>query len=93
MTAALFDMFCGLNGRTLKPRRTKARHSPATSSDLPTLEPVPCNIKARGSIKALAKELGVSFPTINRWENGKAKPSQLSWAQLLTLVEEVLARR
>ncbi|MBF0296598.1 MAG: DUF3883 domain-containing protein [Magnetococcales bacterium] len=37
---------------------------------------------------ALAKELGVSFPTINRWENGKAKPSRLSWAQLLELAGE-----
>ena len=30
----------------------------------------------------LAKLLGVSFPTINRWENGKAKPSNLSLTQL-----------
>lgn len=37
---------------------------------------------------ALAKELGVSFPTINRWENGKAKPSQLSWERLLELAGE-----
>src|SRR4051794_18110485 len=47
VTAALFDMFCGLNGRTLRPRRVKARPSPATSSDLPTSEPVPCSISAR----------------------------------------------
>jgi len=33
----LFDMFCGLNGRTLRPRRVKARARPATSSDFPTL--------------------------------------------------------
>ncbi len=38
---------------------------------------------------ALAKELGVSFPTINRWENGKAKPSQLSWMRLLELSGEM----
>src|SRR5712671_3180960 len=47
VTAALFDMFCGLNGRTRKPRRVNARARPATSSDLPTSEPVPCSIKAR----------------------------------------------
>ena len=41
VTAALFDMFCGLNGRTLRPRSVKARASPATISDLPTSEPVP----------------------------------------------------
>ena len=27
----------------------------------------------------LAERLGVSFPTVNRWENGKSKPSQLSY--------------
>ena len=26
----------------------------------------------------LARELGVSFSTVNRWENGKAKPSRLA---------------
>ena len=40
-TPALFDMFCGLNGATLSPRSENARQSPATISDLPTLEPVP----------------------------------------------------
>jgi len=29
----------------------------------------------------LARELGVSFATINRWENDKAKPSKLAKAQ------------
>ena len=44
VTAALFDMFCGLNGRTVRPRRVKsARQARATSSDLPTSEPVPWN--------------------------------------------------
>ena len=38
-TAALFDMFCGLNGSTRRPRRRQARASPATSTDLPTLDP------------------------------------------------------
>lgn len=27
------------------------------------------------SQEAFAKELGVSFTTVNRWENGKAKPT------------------
>ena len=30
----------------------------------------------------LARELGVSFATVNRWENGQAKPSKLARAQL-----------
>src|SRR4030065_251752 len=50
----------------------------------------------RGSLgltqQALAQRLGVSFATVNRWENGQTKPSQLSWNQLrqleMTLKEE-----
>ena len=30
----------------------------------------------------LARELGVSFATVNRWENGKVKPSKLAKARL-----------
>jgi len=32
--------------------------------------------------QALADRVGVSFATVNRWENGQTKPSQLSWNQL-----------
>jgi superfamily II DNA or RNA helicase/DNA-binding XRE family transcriptional regulator len=37
---------------------------------------------------SLADRLGVSFPTVNRWENGKAQPSQLSWNRLLEIARE-----
>ena len=30
----------------------------------------------------LARELGVSFATVNRWENGQVRPSKLTKAQL-----------
>lgn len=30
----------------------------------------------------LARELGVSYATVNRWENGHAKPSKLARKQL-----------
>jgi putative transcriptional regulator len=30
----------------------------------------------------LARELGVSYATVNRWENGQAKPSKLARVQL-----------
>ncbi len=30
----------------------------------------------------LARELGVSYATVNRWENEQAKPSKLAKAQL-----------
>lgn len=34
------------------------------------------------SQEELARELGVSFVTVNRWEKGHAKPSKLAMAQL-----------
>jgi len=33
----------------------------------------------------LAKQIGVSFATVNRWENGQSKPTRLAWQQLLEL--------
>ena len=39
----------------------------------------------------LAERLGVSFPTVNRWENGKSVPSQLSWNRLLEIAGELEA--
>ena len=35
----------------------------------------------------LAERLGVSFATVNRWENGQTKPSPLSWQQLVRMDE------
>lgn len=34
------------------------------------------------SQESLARELGVSFATVNRWENSHVKPSKLARAQL-----------
>jgi superfamily II DNA or RNA helicase/DNA-binding XRE family transcriptional regulator len=33
----------------------------------------------------LAERIGVSFATINRWENGQSKPTRLAWQQILDL--------
>ena len=35
----------------------------------------------------LARELGVSFKTVNRWERGKNKPSRLAVARLDALTK------
>jgi superfamily II DNA or RNA helicase len=43
--------------------------------------------------KALADRLGVSFATVNRWENGLTNPSQLSWGQLRQLEREASGER
>jgi len=34
------------------------------------------------SQEALARELGVSFTSVNRWENGQVMPSKLAKAQI-----------
>ena len=39
----------------------------------------------------LARELGVSYATVNRWENGQAKPSKLARAQLDAFCERLQA--
>jgi superfamily II DNA or RNA helicase/DNA-binding XRE family transcriptional regulator len=36
----------------------------------------------------LAARLGVSFATVNRWENGQTKPSPLAWSQISKFDEE-----
>ena len=39
--------------------------------------------------QSLAERLGVSYVTINRWENSQNKPSRLYWAQLRRLAGSV----
>jgi len=36
-----------------------------------------------------AAKLGVTFPTINRWENGRAKPSPLALKQIQDLLHDL----
>ena len=36
-----------------------------------------------------AAKLGVTYPTINRWENGKARPSPLAIQQLKDLLPDM----
>jgi transcriptional regulator with XRE-family HTH domain len=35
----------------------------------------------------LAQRIGVSFATINRWENGQSRPARLAWQQIVDLEE------
>ena len=39
-----------------------------------------------------ARELGVSYATVNRWENGQAKPSKLARTQLDAFCEKMEAQ-
>ena len=36
-----------------------------------------------------AAKLGVTFPTVNRWENGRAKPSPLAMNRIEELLREM----
>ncbi len=41
----------------------------------------------------LARELGISFATINRWENGKTNPSKMAQNQINNLLVQIQKRR
>ena len=40
----------------------------------------------------LARQLGVSFATVNRWENGHSRPSKLALAQLTVFCDRMIAQ-
>lgn len=40
------------------------------------------------SQEQLARELNVSFATINRWENGKTEPSRLAFKKFMEFCEQ-----
>jgi DNA-binding transcriptional regulator YiaG len=42
------------------------------------------------SQEGLARELGVSFATVNRWENAQVKPSKLAKAQFETFCSKMI---
>jgi len=42
--------------------------------------------------QALAKKLGVSFTTVNRWFNGKTRPSELQEYQIRKLLHSSNSR-
>ena len=65
---------------------------------MPSMENIAEQLKAlrrqRGwSQEDLARELGVSFSTVNRWENGKARPSRLAQKGILGLTVQAEGNR
>jgi putative transcriptional regulator len=42
------------------------------------------------SQEGLARKLGVSFATVNRWENSRVKPSKLGKAQFETFCSKMI---
>lgn len=58
------------------------------TSDIPADYPTRVrSVRARLQLtqSQLAERVGVSFATINRWENGQSKPTRLAWQQILDL--------
>lgn len=49
------------------------------------------NLRERTGLtqEKFAAKLGVTFPTINRWENGRAKPSPLALKQIEDLLRSM----
>ncbi len=39
---------------------------------------------------AFAQRLGVSFASVNRWENGQSQPNRLAWERIEALAREAL---
>ena len=35
----------------------------------------------------LAREIGVSFATVNRWETGKTQPSKLAYEKIIKIIK------
>ena len=46
-------------------------------------------VRRQSAMSHLARKLGVSYATVNRWENGQAKPSKLARAQLDAFCERM----
>lgn len=59
-----------------------------SQTDIPTLVR---ELRERTGLtqEKFAAKLGVTFPTINRWENGRAKPSPLAMKQIEDLLRDL----
>jgi len=60
----------------------------ALKTDLPAMVR---NLRLKTGLtqEKFAAKLGVTFPTINRWENGRAKPSPLAMQRIQDLLQSM----
>ena len=57
--------------------------------DIPITEKIRAlRLKLGLTQEQFAQKVGVSFSTVNEWENGKRKPSPLAMKQLESLIQE-----
>src|SRR4029450_2685864 len=72
----------------------RPRRRPMQQANVEVPGDYPVRVRSvRGCIEltqaALAKRIGVSFATVNRWENGQSRPTRLAWQQILDLEAEM----
>jgi len=60
-------------------------------TEQPDMAPLVREIRKRLGLtqEKFAARLGVTFPTINRWENGRVKPSPMAVEHLRDFVQEM----
>jgi putative transcriptional regulator len=75
-------MICSIPGESGR------RNALNTQADIPRLVR---DLRERTGLtqEKFAAKLGVTFPTINRWENGRAKPSPLALKQIEELLRNL----
>jgi transcriptional regulator with XRE-family HTH domain len=74
--------------KTLKTNRSKVRRNAAQETAIGELM---YELRKRSGLtqEQCAAKMGVTFATINRWENGHAKPSPLARKQIESMAKEL----
>lgn len=74
-----------------QPGRHRNRKEIFSVNEQPDLAPLVRELRKRLRLtqEKFAARLGVTFPTINRWENGRVKPSPMAVEHLRDFVREM----
>lgn len=75
---------CSPINQTTKPKKTAVLRQPEVSKLIRTLRQLKTLTQEQ-----LATLLGVTYGTINRWENGHMQPSPLALKQIKAVLEEL----
>ncbi len=74
-----------------QPGRQRNRKEIFSVNEQPDLAPLVREMRKRLRLtqEKFAARLGVTFPTINRWENGRVKPSPMAVQHIKDFVQEM----
>jgi len=77
-----------MNLDSLRPHGSEGRRKLNPQADVPRLVR---ELRKRTGLtqEKFAAKLGVTYPTINRWENGRAKPSPLAMQRIEELLRSM----